>query len=1050
MPIPRSIRARFAALLVTAFAPAIVMGQVAGASISGTIAGQAGEAMAGARITISRISNGVSRTAVSAEDGSYLAANLTPGAYRIGVAAPGYVALTAELTLSTGLRLIADFQLTRSSVREGVEVRGGSHGTELAVSAPGGIVAGETMRQLPLNGRDWTQLAGLEPGVAPVMSMVSPSLRGIYGSGQQLAISGARPQGNNYRLNGISINDAANGAPGSVLGVNLGVDALGEFNVVSNSASAEYGRVFGGVIDAITRSGTKDFHGSAYEYLRNGAMDARNFFDGAKPALKRNQFGATAGGPVGGSRTFWFGAYEGLRQNLGRTQVGAVPSLAAREGRLAAGTVAVSPLIAPFLQFYPRPTGPLLGNGDTGQYSFAGHTVTNEDFFTARGDRYFGAKDSVSGIFMMDQSRTTQPDEFNNKLSSFYTRQRMASVEWTRVVNARMVNAFRFGYSRHVNVQGLGMEAVNPLAADHAFGVSPERDAPQIEVSGLTRFTGGRHGLNDYRLHWNSFQAYNDLSLNRGRHFLKAGAALERMQDNVYMAPLFNGRYTFGSLAGFLSNQPLTFVGLGGTPPTRDLRQTLGAGYLQDDFRWKPNFALNLGLRYETVSLPSETHGRIATLRSPWDAATRAGALHETNPTRLNFEPRIGFAWDPFRTGKTAIRSGFGIYDVLPLPYIYEVLLANSAPYSPFGALTSLPSGAFPTLGFTMLSQDPKSYRGAYLEARPKRSYLMQWNFTVEQEVAGHTILKAAYAGSRGIRQPFRMDDMDGVLPVKTAVGYLWPDAATSARINPNFGRISGLMWQADSYYHAVQTQARRKLRRGVEAQASFTWSKAIDTQSVAIAGDALTNSVLNPPWYDTRLNRGLSDFDVRRMLVASLLWDTPRAGAWGRGAGSVLSGWHVGAMLRVSDGVPFTPLVGGDPLGQKSVEPTAPPDRLAGPGCATAVNPGNPDGYIKLGCFGFPNPANLRGNAGRNILIGPGLNNLDLSVSRTFLFGPASEGLRMTLRGEVFNALNRANFALPSGQLFNQKGAVVGSAGVITATATPSRQAQVSLRLSW
>ena len=684
--------------------------QVAGAWVAGTVVDESGGRIGGARVALVERATGRWRMVTSGREGVYAAANLNPGVYGIRVEARGFATVEREVRLRTGDQVTLDFRLRVGERSESVEV---TARTGSATQTASGNVAGEVIRGLPLNGRDWTQLALLAPGVAPVRTMVAPSLRGIYGSGQQLTVSGARPQGNNYRLNAISVSDPANGAPGSVLGVDLGVDAISEFSILTSTWPAEYGRAYGGVINAVTRAGTSSFHGAVREYLRNDAVDARNFFDAGKPPFRRNQYGVDAGGAAVRNRLFLFGDFEGIRQSLSTTQVSTVPSAAAREGRLAAETVTVSERVKPYLAFYPLPNGALLGNGDTGRYSFPSQAATGQDYATGRADYHSSDRDAVYGVWLHDRSQTTQPDEFANKRSGFLTRQTMAMAEWTHTGGPKWVNALRAGFSRHVNTQGQGLEALRALAADTTLGVSEGRDAPQIEVPGLTRFTGGLHGLNDYRLNWNSYQLYDDVFVNSGSHLIKAGVAVERMQDNIYLAPQFNGRYTFGSLKGFLANQPLTFIGLGGLPPTRDLRQTLAAVYVQDDVRVKPNLTLNLGLRYEFTTIPTEAHGRIALLRNPWSTRLTPGAMMERNPTARNFEPRVGFAWDPLRDGKTVVRSGFGIYDVLPLPYNFHILLANSAPYSPFGALTSLPAGAFPRGGYTTLAATPAGISGS-------------------------------------------------------------------------------------------------------------------------------------------------------------------------------------------------------------------------------------------------------------------------------------------------------------------------------------------------
>jgi carboxypeptidase family protein/TonB-dependent receptor-like protein len=355
-------------------------GQTTGATISGTVADPSGSVIPATTIVIRNTDTGVETTVTSNNQGFYTAPNLQPGEYILRASAKGFSVTQAHIDLQVGEQPLVNISMQPGTVTESVEVLDVPSAMELATSQISDVVDAQTVRELPLNGRDWTQLATLQPGVAAVRTEKAVAVgadRGNRGYGVQITISGARPQQNNYRLDGISINDYSNGAPGSVVGLNLGVDAIQEFSVVTSNYSAEYGRTSGGVINAVSRAGTNNFHGSVYEFLRNSALDARNFFDLATiPAFKRNQFGASAGGPIIKDRTFIFGDYEGLRQSLGFTQVDTVPS--------AAAVASASAPIKPYLVFYPLPNGPV--KGLSGQYKFVGQEITPEDFFTVRGD----------------------------------------------------------------------------------------------------------------------------------------------------------------------------------------------------------------------------------------------------------------------------------------------------------------------------------------------------------------------------------------------------------------------------------------------------------------------------------------------------------------------------------------------------------------------------------------------------------------------------------------------------------------------------------------
>ena len=342
-----------------------------------------------------------------------------------------------------------------------------------------------TVRELPLNGRSWTDLAVLQPGVAnPKMQPSFSGGRGQRGFGNQIAIGGSRPQENNYRMDGISVNDYANAGPGNVEGGALGVDAIQEFSVLTSTYSAEYGRASGGVINAITRSGTNRLHGDGYEFLRNDALDARNYFDVSKPAFHRNQFGGSLGGPIQKDRTFFFGDYEGVRESKGITKVNTVPSLAARAGNLSSGKVTVNPAISSFINtFYPMPNGAV--TGDTAKASIASQRLTREDFFTTTVDHIFSDKDKIHGNFLYDNTDLTLPDEFNTKLSSYLVGRKTVTLEESHTFSNNFLNSVRFGFLRNPANVGATIQALNPAAKDPALGSIPGRNAPDIKVGGI-------------------------------------------------------------------------------------------------------------------------------------------------------------------------------------------------------------------------------------------------------------------------------------------------------------------------------------------------------------------------------------------------------------------------------------------------------------------------------------------------------------------------------------------------------------------------------------
>lgn len=1051
--------------------------QVAGGTILGTISDPGGAVIANAIVVIQDVSTASTRTVTTNSSGFYTVPNLVPGNYRVKVSAPGFSASTAEVDLAVGAEQTVNIALKIGQENSVVDVTDQVSGVQLATSSLGDEVDGTAVRELPLNGRDWSQLATLQPGIDQVRNQSSIGgvgsadvVRGARGFGNQLSVSGTRPTQNNYRLDGISFNDYTNGAPGGVLGNLSGVDAIQEFSVLTTDYSAEYGKTSGGVINAITRSGTNQFHGDAYEFLRNSALDARNYFDGPTvPPFRRNQFGAAIGGPIVKDKTFFFFNYEGLRQSLSSTQVDIVPSNNARQGILSTGNVTVDPAVAPFLQFWHTPNGAVLPGGDTANYSVVTKQVGSGNFYTAKIDHRFSTKDIFAGTFLLDKSQLSNPDPLNNE--SFYNSNSrpFVSLEETHIFSPQLTNSVRFGYSRNqANI--LTNPGANPAATDTSLGSIPGQDAPFIIVPGISTFFGGIDGFPNFTFGWNSFQAYDDAFLTRKAHSLKFGFAMERMQSNNLFHFFDNGNFVFPSLSAFLTNQPIVFSAtIPSSATERGIRETLFGGYVQDDWHFRSNLTFNLGLRYEITTIPNEVMGKEASLKTMTDSQITVGAPYfSRNPTLRNFEPRIGFAWDPFRDGKTSVRGGIGLFDVLPLPYEFLIISSASAPVAQNLTITNLQSGDFPTNAYNRSVQNCplpnlSCYRTAYIQPNPPRSYMTEWNLNIQREVAPQTTVTVAYVGSRGDHLPFRTDDADIVLPTKTAAGYLWPSNSTQGagigtRLNPNVGRIDRLSFQADSYYDALQAGVERKLSHGLQMQSSFTWGKSIDTGSSTIAGDQFSNSPSSLPFFfDPRLRRGQSDFNLGKNLVVSGTWQIPGASSLTGFGGWALNGWQIGGVLAASSGAPFTVLVGGDPLGLNNTDPFAYPDRLTGPGCGSGVNPGNPNNYIKLQCFAMPALQGtttsgapiytLLGNSGRNPLNGPGLVDLDFSV---FKNSRITEHFNVQFRAEFFNIINHTNFAPPldNGTLFNPDGSSVGSAGVIDATQTSSRQIQFGLKL--
>jgi hypothetical protein len=1132
--------------------------QVAGGAVTGTVTSETGAPVPDVRISVREVSTDLTRSTTTNTVGVYNVPNVAPGSFEMTVSASGFVTqVWTSITVTAGVERNLNVVLRPGTPEPAVRVAA----PPALVSEPCPSVCGSanssTVRDTPLNGRDWAALATLQAGVSSVQNgSATGGGNTDRGFGAAVSISGSRPDQNSYRLDGISINDYANGAPGSVLGDNLGIDAVEQVSVLGSNYPAEYGRTSGGVINVVTRSGKDTFHGSVYEFLRNSALDARNFFDGPViPPFKRNQFGGSGGLPILKGRTFIFGDYEGLRQSLGVTTVNTVPSANARLGimhdasgnllgsdgnptsgpwsgpcpnpatqtNLAPGqagfcvdnfTAVDTPQHRSFLNaFYPLPSDAVPTGSNTGVFRFAAQQITTENYFTIRMDHKFTDRDSLYGTYMRDNSKTVQPGTFGELSSDVVSSRMVATVREQHIFTPNFLNVAEIGFSRAVGIIGQVDQVLNPLLSDPSYAFVPGGVAGRITlIPGITDFQGAPtpNGFlpSSRFLFWNSYQAGDDAVFTRGRHSIKFGVQVERMESNQISTGIVGGAFRFDSLTQFLTNQPSAFSGNGTVePPEVGIRETLFGGYVQDDLKWNKTLTLNAGLRYEMLTVPSEAHGKTAVLHNLGDPLPVCGVMISgcagtgplfANPTLRNFEPRVGFAWNP-HSGKTLFRGGFGIFDVLPLPYEFTLTFQRVTPFFQSIIGESLPAGSFPTGAFQLLKADTTTGSAYYPDPKPKRNYVMQWNVSVARELSSTLALTVGYVGSRGVHQPYRMDNIDMVLPTLTPAGYLWPipntaptltpstceDASTPTttgcpwpKLNPHFGRINGTLWQANSFYHALQVDVAKRMSHGIQFHGAYTWGKSIDTLSATEADDAFPNGLFNQLFFDQRTTRGLSDFDVAQTLVLSATWEIPGPKK-GTGLREIaFGGWQLVALYKASTGQPFTPILGGDPSGTRLDETGLIPSFKSG---CNPVDPNfkkTPGGpiYINAGCFippeatpaiaagcqrfgqGPGNPgiagtcANLHGNMGRNIVIGPGLSKLDLSVFKNNYIRRISESFNAQFRAEIFNILNRANFASPTDNLavFDQNGQPIPSAGLIDSTQTTSRQIQFALKLIW
>ncbi len=1114
------------ALALVSFSSLRSPAQVAGATLSGLITDSSGAAIASATVTAKNLGTGELREVETNGEGFYTLPNLLPGSYDITVTAKQFTKTVQKgIVLTVGAQQALNLSLKPGQVTEVVEVMSAPPDVQTSSSALSSTVDSRTVRELPLNGRDWTTLATLEPGVLSVPNQATTSFnanKGNRGFGNQLADSGHRPNENSYRLNGLTINDYSNAAPGGATGLNLGVDSVQEFSVITTGYTAEYGRTSGAVINAITKSGTNQFHGTGFFFDRDSVFDARNYFDGPTIApFRRIQFGGSGGGPIIKNKTFIFANYEGFRQSLSSSGTIHVPDAASR--------AAAVPAIQPYLALWPVAPASAPDNGAGVQTMNVNvKTIANENYFITRLDHKISTVDTLAGSYFIDSGPQSQADPLGNTVHQVFSRRQMGSFEETHVFGPSVVNTFRAGLNRALGKINDPVSG-DTVAKDSALAIAPGAAAPpQIPVSGLTT-AFGLGGFNRFTHAWNSAQVADDAFLTRGTHAIRFGFMFENMQYNVLEQLSPNGRMNTYSLSDFLSNAPdkLNALAPGGSHEV-GFREKLFAGYIQDDWRARPNLTINLGLRYEATTTPKDANKvpgytvpttgysvaaagfqEIINLANCTQSVTACGPVGVNspilqNPTTKNFEPRIGLAWDPFHNGKTAVRAGFGMFDVLPLPYEFGLNTAATAPFQIIGAAkgATLGSGINPNVNF-----DPTKIRNRFIDSHPKRAEVLNWNFNIQRQLAENLTLMLGYVGSRSVHLSAASDDVNLVQPIAVAgAGLVFPcdpaaaaaaggtcaNQQTGTRIDPNWGGGAGIrpvLFDGASSYNAFQSQLKKSFHQGVQGQLSYTFGKCRDLSSAPVTGDTFLNSIAVPLMLIKSARLGGCDFDIRHVLSGTLMWDLPSMKNSGSFISTLTGGWELGTIVTATSGAPFTMTVGdgNDPLGTGfngdfsmdfasllpgcnpihgglnyvNVNCFTPPTAPASLALATTANPfgcapTSFPGYGGTPPSGTQFCSNVLGNTSRNQFYGPGQTTVDFSVFKNTKIPSISETFNVQFRAEFFNILNHTNFLSPgflntfgqNNSAFDFDGSTLPTA--LNQTATTSRQIQLGLKLIW
>ena len=1026
------------ALLLGALAAAAPMHAQLLGSITGTVTDPSGQAVAAAGIRVFEVSTHAERKVSSDREGRYMVADLAPGTYSLEVTQRGFEVLRVDgLELTAGRTLRADAQLKLGASQETVVVTADPQPVDTQPGAWAGAISQQQLAALPLNGRDVFDLASQQVGVqAPATATESINT----GLGVHISVNGSRPSENAFRLDGVYINDATGSAPASAAGHLLGLEAIAELNLVTAPFSAEYGRTDGGVLTAVSKSGTNEFHGSLYEYLRNSAFDAKNYFDAADqpiPAFRQNQFGGLLSGPIFRDKLFFMFNYEGIRMASNNTETIATPDAQAREGLLPVNgvltQVKVSAKILPYLAFYPLPNGADLGNG-TGNYSAPVPTGTHEDFATGKLDYVRSERWRFNTHYTFDESDSATGDIFQIWSYRNNSHDNMVQAEAQYVPSANTVEEFHAGFSQ---IENGSVVTSSPAVAADAF--VPGQNVGALLVTGLGSFGGTPARTTPMYFTLSDGQASYALTRIAGAQKISAGGSFDEILLDETGDLDRAGYYQFTSLESFLEAQPAKLSILApGSGTLRHWSMQEYAGYVQDDVRLTRHLTFGVGLRYETATTPAERNGKVATLPNPLaDSSIVVGGPLYINPSKLNFAPRASLAWDPWGNGRTVVRLGGGIfYDLLGT----RELIVAGLYMPPFFDRYSISKPVFPD-ALEAIGSAPGQLALNILAYHPSQPYVIQDQLVVEHEFGRNIVGQIGYAGSRGLHLEGGISNMDTPQPQFLPDGQIY-FSAKAPLVNPAFSSIDLRTPSFDSVYHSLNAGLQMTVLKSLRVQSKFTWSKSIDDDSIAVMSDFYADLTV-PTIYNFRYNRGPSDFNCPFTFATNFIYDLPRPES--RTANMVFGGWQLDGTVQAQSGNPFSPVIGFDNanLGGSSNIQSERPNLVPGQPLVT----GGPVQYFNPLAFSLPAAGTL-GDLGRNVLLGPGLVMVNFAVDRTFQI---REKQSFRLRGEVFNVANHPNFQIPSGtSLFDSTTSRLGSAGQITTTTTTSRQIQVSARFTF